>query len=278
MVLAERRNYTPDMAFPARPPAVDGKFYPGDADELRREVQTLLGQTGDEKLIGVVAPHAGYVYSGKVAGKVFARVHVPDCVVVMGPNHTGRGTAVSLRTGGDWELPVGRMAIDGARCEQLLSTCDLVREDARAHEWEHSVEVELPFLLARNPNAKLVPLVLARLDFDQCQTLGRALANVLPKDALVVASSDLNHYLTDDETRARDQLAIKPMLALSGQRLHTTVEAEDLSMCGYIPATVMLEYAQARGAQQAELVGYATSAEAFGDKSRCVGYAGIAVS
>jgi MEMO1 family protein len=266
------------MGFGARPAAVDGKFYPGDADELRREVQTLLGKTGDERLIGVVAPHAGYVYSGKVAGKVFARVHVPDCVVVMGPNHTGRGTPVSLRTGGDWELPGGRMAIDAGVCEQLLSACDFVREDARAHEWEHSVEVELPFLLARNPNARLIPLVLSRLDFDECQTLGRALAKILPTDALVVASSDLNHYLPDDETRARDQLAIAPMLALSGQNLHDTVEREDLSMCGYIPATVMLEYARARGAKQADLVGYATSAEAFGDTSRCVGYAGIAVS
>ena len=266
------------MGFGARPAAVDGKFYPGDADELRHEVQTLLGKVGDEKWIGAVVPHAGYVYSGKVAGKVFARVHVPDCVVVMGPNHTGRGTPVSLRTGGDWELPGGRMVIDGPRCEQLLSACHLVREDARAHEWEHSVEVELPFLLARNPKARLIPLVLARLDLEQCQTLGRALANVLPPDALVVASSDLNHYLTDDETRERDQLAIKPMLALSAEKLHGTVEREDLSMCGYIPATVMLEYARARGARKAELVGYATSAEAFGDKSRCVGYAGIGVS
>ena len=266
------------MTFGARPAAVDGKFYPADADELRRDVRSLLGKTADEKRIGVVVPHAGYVYSGKVAGKVFARVHVPDCVVVMGPNHTGRGTPASLRTGGEWELPVGRMPVDAAVCEKLLGACDFVREDARAHEWEHSVEVELPFLLARNPNAKLVPLVLARLDFAECQQLGRALANVLPADALVVASSDLNHYLTDDETRERDQLAIKPMLALSGQRLHATVEAEDLSMCGYIPATVMLEYAQARGAKQSELVGYATSAEAFGDTSRCVGYAGIAVS
>jgi MEMO1 family protein len=267
------------MAFGVRPAAVDGKFYPGDAEELRREVDALLGKSrGDERLLGVVAPHAGYVYSGKVAGQVFARVHVPDCVVVMGPNHTGRGTAVSLRTGGDWQLPGGRMSIDGDVCAKLLSASERVEEDQGAHEWEHSLEVELPFLLARNPNARLVPLVLARLDYAECRALGRALAEALPKDVLVVASSDLNHYLPDAETRQRDQLAIAPMLAHDARALHETVEREDLSMCGYIPATVMLEYANARGARKAELVGYATSAEAFGDRSRCVGYAGITVS
>src|SRR5262249_43279055 len=131
--------------FGARAAAVDGRFYPGDADELRREVEALLGTAREEQRpLGVVAPHAGYVYSGKVAGKLFARVRVPDVVCVMGPNPTGRGTPISLRTGGEWQLPGARMSVDAGACAKLIEACRLVEQDERAHQWEHSVEVELP--------------------------------------------------------------------------------------------------------------------------------------
>src|SRR5262245_33544163 len=263
----------------AREPAVAGHFYPGEPDQLAETIKKLLpAQAVERPVLGCVAPHAGYVYSGGVAGAVFATTRIPDCVVLVGPNHTGLGARAALRARGDWLLPGARVPVDTQVCDALLAAAGgLVKSDELAHVREHSLEVELPFLLARNPRLCIVPLVLGGLDPAECMQLGRALASCLPDEVLVVASSDMNHYLPDAVTRRRDRLAIEPMLARDPRALYQRVVDEDLSMCGFIPATVMLEYANARGANTAELVGYATSGEAFGETDRVVGYAGIAV-
>jgi len=266
-----------------RLPAVAGRFYPGEAGALRRAVSELLAEATPaaeaHPVLGMVAPHAGYVYSGGVAGAVFARARIPDCVVVMGPNHTGMGPRASLRARGDWLTPGARVPVDEPVCDAVLKAArGLVEADERAHQYEHALEVELPLLHARNPSLRIVPITLGPLDLDACRRLGRVLADCLPEGALVVASSDMNHYLPDDVTRKRDRMAIDPMLAREPAALFEVVVREDLSMCGFIPATIMLEFANARAARQAELVRYATSGEAFGDYERVVGYAGIAVT
>jgi AmmeMemoRadiSam system protein B len=265
-----------------RAPICDGRFYPEEAESLRSTVEDLLGSgAGSEPVspaLGAVAPHAGYVYSGGVAGAVFGSIRVPDCVVLLGPNHTGLGAHAAVRARGDWVIPGQSVAVDEATCDALLARVPWLSRDARAHAFEHSLEVELPFLAARNPRMCIVPIVLMTLSPADCAALGQTLAEVLPADALVVASSDMNHFLPDDVTRERDRLALDPLLALDGRKLYEVVTREDLSMCGFVPATVLCEYANRRGARESRLCGYATSGDVSGDRARVVGYAGVAIS
>jgi MEMO1 family protein len=269
--------------FDVRRPAVSGRFYPADGDELRAEVGKFLGGAaagGGKRHFGVVAPHAGYIYSGPVAGKVFADTAVPRRVVVLAPNHTGRGARAAVWPRGAFALPGDRVPVDEELAARLLEAGVGFVADPEAHRFEHALEVELPFVRARNPEAIVTPVILGGLDGAECIALGATLAEIvdaLGEDVLVVASSDMSHYLPDDETRRIDRQAIEPMLACDAARLYDVVEREDISMCGVLPATAMLSYARARGATGGTLVAYGTSADAFGDTDRVVGYAGIAI-
>jgi MEMO1 family protein len=270
-------------ALDVRQPAVSGRFYPADADQLRAEVVNFLGGAtsgGGQAHRGVVAPHAGYVYSGPVAGKIFADTIVPRRVVVLAPNHTGRGARAAVWTRGAFALPGDKVPVDEELAARLLEADVGFVADREAHRFEHALEVELPFLRARNPDAIVTPVILGGLDSAECIALGRTLAEIvgaLDEEVLVVASSDMSHYLPDDVTREIDLHAIAPMLECDAPRLFDVVEREEISMCGILPATVMLSYARARGATRGTLVAYGTSADAFGDRDRVVGYAGIAV-
>jgi MEMO1 family protein len=266
-----------------RNPAVAGRFYPGEPDALRREVERHLGEAGDEvprPALAVMAPHAGYVYSGGVAARVFAGVEVPERVIVLAPNHTGRGQRVAMVTEGAFRVPGADVPIDPELVALILDESELARSDRAAHQDEHAIEVELPFLLARQPRLRIVPMVLGGLREDEAIELGQALHRAavrLGQPVLVVASSDMSHYLPDEQTRRIDEQALEPLLAGDPGRLYRTVVDNDISMCGFIPATVMLAYARAAGAPAPELVGYATSGDAFGDRSRVVGYAGVVI-
>ncbi|MCU1277573.1 MAG: hypothetical protein JWM53_1119 [bacterium] len=270
-------------ALDVRRPAVAGRFYPEDPDELRAEVVTFLGGEatgGGRAHVGVVAPHAGYVYSGPIAGRVFADTIVPRRVVLLAPNHTGRGARAAVWARGAFALPGDEVPVDEELAARLLAAGVGFVADKEAHRFEHALEVELPFVRARNPDAIVTPVILGGLDAAECLALGRTLAKIvdaLGDDVLVVASSDMSHYLPDDVTREIDQHAIAPMLACDAARLFEIVEREDISMCGVLPATVMLSYARARGATRGTLIAYATSADAFGDRDRVVGYAGLTV-
>jgi len=268
-----------------REPAVAGRFYPARARVLAEKVASLLGERPGglpsaepaRAVIGVLAPHAGYVYSGPVAGATFARVAVPERAVVMCPNHTGRGEPVSLWPEGAWVTPLVRVALD-AELTQDLSGCPLVAPDRDAHRFEHALEVQLPFLQRRRPDVSIAALCLAHLRFEECQVLGEALAGaVRRRPALLVASSDMSHYLPARVARAKDERALERFLALDPRGLYEVVQREDISMCGFIPATVMLVASLALGATRAELVRYGHSGEASGDDSAVVGYAGALV-
>jgi hypothetical protein len=266
-----------------RQPAVSGRFYPARADELGAEVDKYLGgaaTSGGTRHHGIVAPHAGYVYSGPIAGKIFADTIVPRRAIVLAPNHTGRGARVALWPRGAFAVPGAAVPVDDELATRLLDSGAGFAADREAHRFEHALEVELPFLRARNPDVVVTPVILGGLDGAECIALGRTIADVvaaLDDDVLVVASSDMSHYLPDDVTRKIDRRAIEPMLACDPARLYDVVEREDISMCGILPATVMVSYARARGATRGTLVAYGTSADAFGDTDRVVGYAGIAV-
>ena len=263
-----------------REPAVAGSFYPADRARLARDVAALLAPAGappPAPALGVLVPHAGYVYSGAVAGATYARVAVPGRVVVLCPNHTGLGAAVALWPDGAWRTPLGAVPIDAELTEELLAS-PLVEADRAAHLGEHALEVQLPFLQALRPDVRLVALCLGPLPAERALALGHALAAALrARPALLVASSDMSHYVSADAARRLDGHALQRLLALDARGLHELVRRERISMCGVVPATVMLAAAGELGAQQAELVRYAHSGDVTGDHRSVVGYAGALV-
>ncbi len=262
-----------------REPAVAGRFYVAEPGALGSEVDRFLGpQVAPAPAIGLVAPHAGYVYSGAIAGSVYARVDVPPRVIVLGPNHTGVGARAALWPGGAWRTPLGEVPVDPALTSALAAS-PLVRADALAHVREHALEVQVPFLQRRRPEVAIGALCLAHLSFGDCATLGATVADAArASGALIVASSDMTHYEPAEAARRRDRLAIDRILALDPEGLYDVVHREEISMCGIIPATVMLVAARFLGATRAELVRYGHSGEVSGDDDQVVGYAGIVVA
>ncbi len=269
-------------ATPVRHPAVAGRFYPRDPKDLREEVLSYLAQTPHPKPVraqGCIAPHAGYMYSGHVAGAVFAGLEIPELCLVMCPNHTGVGRPLAIVSDGAWETPLGDVPIDNDFAAALKRRCPLLREDSSAHRSEHAIEVELPFLQIRQPHLKFVPIALGTGQFELLEQLGEAIADVIAhrSPVLIVASSDMNHYESDAVTRVKDHRAIEPILALEARALYDVVTQQQISMCGFGPAVAMLTAVKKLGATSAELVKYATSGDVSGDRDLVVGYAGVIV-
>ena len=262
-----------------REPAVAGRFYTDDAATLVRQVDRFLAAGGPRvRARGLVAPHAGYVYSGAGAGAVYARVDVPKRVIVLGPNHTGLGKAAALWPGGTWHLPSGDVPVDAALTAALAAS-PLVEADPEAHLLEHSLEVQLPFLARARPDVAIAALCLGPLSYEQCEELGNDVAAAAREaGALVVASSDMSHYVPAAVARRQDGRALDRVLALDARGLHRVVHEEAITMCGVVPATVMLAAARVLGARSAKVVRYATSGDVTGDDASVVGYAGAVVA
>ena len=284
------------MTSVVRTPAVAGRFYPGRAGELLREVRefTSTGKTpvatGHIAAIGCVAPHAGYIYSGGVAGAVYSRLKIPGRCVILCPNHTGKGRPLAIMANTTWQTPLGELAADADMGARLLRRFPALQEDSAAHRAEHAIEVQLPFLQALRPELKIVPIAIGTSNFDVLRGLGEGLADVIadrheedrhPEDqkekTLIIASSDMNHYESDAITRVKDHKAIARVLAMDARGLWEVVMNEDISMCGFGPTIVMLTAAKILGATSATLVKYATSGDVSGDYESVVGYAGIIV-
>jgi hypothetical protein len=265
-----------------RRPAVAGQFYPLNPKTLEREVSSFLTPGGQGKrAVGVVSPHAGYVYSGGIAGMVFSRIQVPPSVIVLGPNHRGVGRDVAVAARGSWEMPFGDVPIDEALARLILESSKSAAEDERAHALEHSLEVQLPFIQQIRPDFRLVPIALGRLSLLECLTLGRELAEAVGRhggDVLIVASSDMTHYEPAQAAEKKDRMVIDQILRLDPDAVYETVRDNRITMCGVVPVTVMLSAARALGATEAELVGYMTSGDTSGDYGSVVGYAGIIVT
>ncbi len=263
-----------------REPAVAGRFYSSEPGALRREVDRFLAPGAEKKVAakGVVAPHAGYVYSGAVAGAVYARVAIPPRVVVLGPNHTGLGRPAALWPGGTWRLPTGDVPVDPELTAGLAAS-PLVERDREAHLHEHALEVQVPFLARARPDVAIAALCLGHLRYADCEAVGKAVAAAARgAGALVVASSDMSHYIPARLAYEKDHRAIARILALDPRGLYEVVHREDITMCGIIPATVMLIAAIELGAKRAELVRYGNSGEVNGDMRQVVGYAGLIVA
>lgn len=258
-----------------------GDWYPGDPHSLRAALQRFVrAETPEVQALGIVCPHAGYVYSGAVAGQTYARVHVPDLAVVACVNHRGIGARAALMASGSWETPLGKVPIDESFCTTLLQNCPFLADDTSAHLREHSLELQLPFLQYRNPGVRLVPVCLQHLSFAECEELGRAIARTVRtsgEQALLVASTDLSHFEPQEVARELDRQAIEPILALDPKGLYEVVGRKRISMCGVIPTTTILSACLELGARHAELVRYATSGDVSGDFSSVVGYAGVVI-
>lgn len=265
-----------------RLPVVAGQFYPGSADELQAQVSGFL-ESGEPEtgVVGAVMPHAGYVYSGSVAGETASLIAVPHTVIVLGPNHTGLGPSVSVFPAGKWSLPFGDVPIAEDLADNIITRIGLAEGDDTAHLREHSIEVLLPFLhYQRKGPLHFVPVTLSVLSAGDCRQVGESLAGIIEErdePVLLVASSDMTHYETHRSASRKDAEAIERILELDADGLIKTVFSKRISMCGIIPTAVMLFAAKALGATGARLVRYTTSAETSGDYDQVVGYAGILV-
>ncbi len=264
-----------------RRPAVAGQFYSAGASALSKQVAGCVKSGGaGEKAVGIVSPHAGLVYSGAVAGAVYSKIEFPNTFVLIGPNHTGLGMPVSVMTSGKWEMPTGSLEIDRVFAGKLLKRSEVFKEDSSAHLTEHSLEVQLPFIIYFSSDVKIVPVTMMTDTVDSCRLIGEAVADVV-KDTeysvTIVASSDMTHYEKDSAARAKDKQAIDRITALDPEGLYETVVKNDISMCGFAPVTAMLYAAKKLGAKKAELVKYMTSGEVSSDYDSVVGYAGIIV-
>lgn len=268
-----------------RLPAAAGTFYPDDVALLKQDMIALMkrerDQSAPEPAAAVLCPHAGWPYAGKLAGRTLAATVVPARVIVVGPNHTGRGARQALDAHGTWRFPGFDVTLDDDFAARLLGRARGLVFDPEAHEKEHGVEVLVPLLKQAQPALRLVPIVLGRLDLAGALALGEALAETIATDgepSLLVLSTDLSHEATDASARAQDRLAIHELEAVSAAGLYDVVREKTISMCGAVAATVGLAACRALGATAAELLGYATSSDSPGpaaSQSRVVGYAGL---
>jgi len=268
-----------------REPAASGRFYPGSQSALRRQVEAYMPVRRGKKAIAVVAPHAGYDFSGRTAGAVFSEVKVPETAIILGPNHWGAGSEFAIMSEGSWDMPFGEVEIDSGLAASLKRGCELLEEDEAAHESEHSLEVEVPFLQNLNPGVRIVPIAIASMDEASLDVLGKAIGETVKnagKEILIVASTDMSHTersnpTRQEEVRRRDMMAIDAILDLDAGKLLRVVREQRITMCGPAPVAAAITAARLLGATKARLVSYTTSYDATGDYGYVVGYAGIVI-
>jgi AmmeMemoRadiSam system protein B len=265
-----------------REPAVAGTFYPSDPKTLEMAVLSYVAKSDKPiEAKSVVSPHAGYMYSGAVAGAVYGSVRVTKRCILLGPNHTGRGGPLALYPSGQWRTPLGLVRIDEEMNSRLLEECDLLQEDFKAHQREHSLEVQVPFLQVLAGDLRFAAICVGTVDLARLEALGHALARAVQSSGepvLIVVSSDMNHFESAAVNKRKDDLAIAHVLSIDPEGLHRVVCEEDISMCGFAPAVAALVCSRDMGARHAQLVRYAHSGEVTGDSDEVVSYAGIVIS
>lgn len=267
-----------------RGPVVAGKFYPGTKESLLKALESMVGKLpGKVEAIGLISPHAGYQYSGSVAGAVLSAIKPKSVYVILGPNHTGLGVSFSMSKADAWNTPLGLVNIDKDLRKKLFESSRLIEADDAAHVAEHSIEVQLPILQAIQKNFTFVPIIVASLDLRSYRALGKDIADAIKsmgveRDVSIIASSDMTHYEPDESAREKDKAAIEAILELDEEKLFYRVRQMDISMCGCGPAAIMIAASKALGAKTARLIKYETSGDVSGDYSSVVGYAGITLS
>ncbi len=264
-----------------REPVVAGQFYPASKQELKKQVQGFLEDKPDqERTILAMCPHAGYMFSGPVAGKTLGRARMEKDIILLGPNHSGAGASMAVWPDGQWEIPGESVYINEDLAGKICSLPGF-QSDYTAHLREHSLEVILPFLNELNPGTRIVPISISQVTPERLLRAGENLAELLQENdtpATIVVSSDMSHFIPHEQAQKMDNLALEQIQALSPQGLLHTVMENRITMCGVLPMAVGLSCALRLGARQAEIVDYATSGDILGDKSQVVGYAGVLVT
>jgi AmmeMemoRadiSam system protein B len=264
-----------------RQPAVAGQFYAGNRSRLHSELAALIpADRGTKKVTGIIAPHAGYIYSGAIAGRVYAAIEIPATVLILGPNHHGAGAGAALYPDGEWLTPLGPVLINSRLNALLQQYVPYISPDTVAHQFEHSLEVQVPFIQYLRPDATISAVCLGHGGFDSVRQIGEGVAAAIRAygdDVLIVASSDMTHYESAETARRKDDLALERVLGFDPQGLLQVCRSENITMCGVVPAAVMLVAAGELGATQAELVAYGTSGDVTGDNSQVVAYAAVTV-
>ncbi|MCB2184041.1 MAG: AmmeMemoRadiSam system protein B [Desulfobulbaceae bacterium] len=263
-----------------RTPVVANQFYPGDPLILENTLKDLIPeQTEPKPAIAVLSPHAGYIYSGSVAGETFANSQIPQDVVILGPNHHGQGAPIALMNDGEWQTPLGNVKINNELAALIAKPP--VEIDDLAHRFEHSLEVQVPFLQYLRKNVSIVPLVISHIPYSTCVAVGKILALAIKeyaKPVLIVASTDMTHYEPRESAARKDHLALDHIKSLDPQGLYNTVVEKRISMCGIMPSTIALAAAMELGATKSNLIRYTDSGEVSGDTDHVVGYAGVLIS
>lgn len=264
-----------------RHPVVAGMFYERSESALRSQIRDLIDEAVPrEEIFGVISPHAGYIYSGQVAGAVISRIIMPDTFVIMGPNHTGMGQPYSIMTEGSWLTPLGKVEIDSDLAYKIIDSCTHLKNDASAHLEEHSIEVQLPFLQYFKPDIKIVPMVLSSGAGEIFAEIGQGIAKSMRdygRSVAAMASSDMNHYESHQLTEEKDQKAVEAILDMDWKELIKRVAEYNISMCGYAPTVSLITACKEMGATTAELIMHRTSGDVTGDYRSVVGYAGVLI-
>ena len=287
-----KRRRNPKGLPSIRRPIVASQFYEGDAEALRTQIKNcFLHKLGPQKLpqtnlhnhprniVGLISPHAGYMYSGPVAATGFYELAIdgkPDTVVLLGPNHTGYGSALSIMREGIWQTPLGNIEIDTSLSDAILDETKILDIDELAHKFEHSIEVQLPFLqFLYGDKFKIVPICFQMQDYDSAVEIGRALTEALDAaNSIIIASSDMTHYESAKSAAAKDQAALSAIIDLDAKLFYNTVENKNITACGYAPITALITYAVGVNAK-AQVLSYHNSGDITGDPSSVVGYASV---
>lgn len=266
-----------------RKPAVAGQFYPSSANELKKQIEWFIDKKADKvDVIACVLPHAGYIYSGKVATEVISCVNIKDRIILLGPNHTGYGANFSIMSQGAWLTPFGEVKIDEELAKQIINHVEYLQDEPLAHLYEHSLEVELPILQYFKNNFKIVPITILSDNIDMLKNMGAGIAHAIiesniKNSVMLIASSDMTHYEPQPLAEKKDRIAIQSILKLDEDKLIKKIRELNITMCGYAPVIVMLTCAKLLGAKHAKLIKYQTSGDVTGDKTSVVGYAGITI-
>ncbi|MFA6142277.1 MAG: MEMO1 family protein [Candidatus Omnitrophota bacterium] len=263
---------------------VAGQFYSDSKESLTKELDSLVGVRSDKlDAIGIVSPHAGYMYSGAVAGSVFREIRIKKSYIIMGPNHTGLGKQFGMSSCRAWNTPLGDAEIDSDLASAIKKHCGLVKSDELSNIQEHSIEVQLPFLQYPGKPFKFVPIVISYADINTYRKIGKAIADSIRElkvegNVTIIASSDMTHYEPQAEAKNKDSQAIDAILSLDEGKLVDRISEMGITMCGFAPTAIMIAAAKELGAKKAQLIKYATSGDVSGDYSSVVGYAGIIIS
>lgn len=275
------------MIWLIRRTAAMGYFYPEGLDNIKKLINSFNIDIApsQEKIdaLGIISPHAGYIYSGKMGYAGFSKIDIKNNVIIIGPNHTGLGADYSVMNSGKYEFKDFYVSVNSALADAIIEDAGSpFISDEAAHLKEHSIEVQIPLLYNLKKDFKIIPIVVSFIRYNDVLNASKAIFNALKKlnlldDVLIVASSDMTHYESADSAKLKDDIAIKEILDLNPRGLYEKVRENDITMCGFIPASIMLNVVKMAGRTKAKLIGYTNSGEVTGDYSSVVGYSSIII-